>query len=136
MYICYNYYNLMRKLHLAKSQMLMLFDSVGMLKGKKYATKPKQPSWCIYYFTSFLTMMCFFFVMMQLGVIKCISFGGVCNSWRSFTLCTRNVFMASKTPMSICIYNSNIENKVYLADFKGRIKVQNHHSSLFWEDMY
>ncbi|KAL7591160.1 hypothetical protein Lser_V15G32978 [Lactuca serriola] len=62
-------------------------------------------------------------VMMQLGFIDFFAFSGVCKSWRSFAISNRNMFMASKPPMKICIrpLHVNKEDSYYfLKDLKER----------------
>ncbi|CAH1448987.1 unnamed protein product [Lactuca virosa] len=63
-----------------------------------------------------------FIVMMKLGVVDFVAFGGVCKSWRSLAVSNRNTFMASKPPMQISIGpHVNKEDSYYfLEDLKER----------------
>ncbi|KAL4555363.1 hypothetical protein LXL04_037981 [Taraxacum kok-saghyz] len=61
-----------------------------------------------------------FLVMMQLGVIDFLAFGGVCKSWRLLTVSNKNKFMASRPPMSISISTDANEKECYLDDSEGR----------------
>ncbi|CAH1448015.1 unnamed protein product [Lactuca virosa] len=62
-----------------------------------------------------------FLVLMQLGVVDYLSFGGVCKSWRSLAVSNRNMFMGTRPPISISsICCHAYENTYYLVDFEGR----------------
>ncbi|KAL7604091.1 hypothetical protein Lser_V15G16129 [Lactuca serriola] len=61
-----------------------------------------------------------FLVMMQLGLIDFLAFGGVCKSWRSLALNNKKIFMASRPPMSMRISNRPYKKDCYLEDFEGR----------------
>ncbi|CAH1416128.1 unnamed protein product [Lactuca virosa] len=58
-----------------------------------------------------------FLVTMQLGIFDFLSFSRVCKSWRSFALCNRKSFMASKPPMSMLLSSHGF---CCLEDFEGR----------------
>ncbi|KAL7591397.1 uncharacterized protein LOC122195002 [Lactuca sativa] len=63
-----------------------------------------------------------FLVMMELGMVDFLAFGGVCKSWRSFAASNRNMFMASKPPMKTCIdpHDNNKDFYFYMEDFERR----------------
>ncbi|CAH1419407.1 unnamed protein product [Lactuca virosa] len=63
-----------------------------------------------------------FLVMMELGMVDFLAFGGVCKSWRSFAVSNKNMFMASKPPMKTCIdpHDNNKDFYFYMEDFQGR----------------
>ncbi|CAH1416114.1 unnamed protein product [Lactuca virosa] len=63
-----------------------------------------------------------YLVTIKLGVVDCISFSGVCKSWRSFTLFKKKKFMASKPRMLIWISAyAHEKNYCYLADVEERV---------------
>ncbi|XP_076940595.1 uncharacterized protein LOC143609838 [Bidens hawaiensis] len=59
-------------------------------------------------------------IMMQLGVVDCIAFGGVCESWRSLARSERDKFLSSKQPMLVSFSHKANKNECYLTDFNGR----------------
>nr|KAJ0203872.1 hypothetical protein LSAT_V11C500256910 [Lactuca sativa] len=61
-----------------------------------------------------------FLVMMKLGVIDFLAFCGVCKSWRSLSLSNKNMFIASKPPMLMCISTRANEKECCLEDFEER----------------
>ncbi|KAL7607325.1 hypothetical protein Lser_V15G16136 [Lactuca serriola] len=64
-----------------------------------------------------------FLVMMNLGVIDFLAFGGVCKTWRSLARNNKKIFMASRPPMLMSISDPSYEKKEWyccLEDFEGR----------------
>ncbi|GJT94094.1 putative F-box domain-containing protein [Tanacetum coccineum] len=62
-----------------------------------------------------------FTIMMYLGVIDFVAFGGVCKYWRLFTHSNWDKFMASRQPMYMHLSANRINKKVcFLEDFEGR----------------
>ncbi|CAH1416122.1 unnamed protein product [Lactuca virosa] len=64
-----------------------------------------------------------FLVMMKLGVIDFLAFGGVCKTWRSLARNNKKIFMASGPPMLMSISDPSYEKEEWyccLEDFEGR----------------
>ncbi|KAJ0439006.1 putative F-box protein [Helianthus annuus] len=61
-----------------------------------------------------------FLIMMQLGLVDFIAFGGVCKSWRSLAVSNWNKFMLAKQPMYLSISSHLNEKKFYLEDYLRR----------------
>nr|KAJ0195832.1 hypothetical protein LSAT_V11C700345190 [Lactuca sativa] len=61
-----------------------------------------------------------YLVVMKLGVVDYLSFGGVCKSWRTLAVSNRKAFMASKPSMKMCISWHGCKKICHLEDFEGR----------------
>ncbi|XP_022016685.1 uncharacterized protein LOC110916259 [Helianthus annuus] len=61
-----------------------------------------------------------FLIMMHLGLVDFIAFGGVCKSWRSLAVSNWNKFMLAKQPMYLSISSHLNEKKFYLEDYLRR----------------
>ncbi|KAM0011888.1 putative F-box protein [Helianthus debilis subsp. tardiflorus] len=61
-----------------------------------------------------------FLIMMHLGLVDFIAFGGVCKSWRSLVVSNWNKFMLAKQAICLSISSHLNEKKLYLEDYQRR----------------